>query len=197
MATLSRNWARQHPIHSSQSFTLKRLHMLTRKTVSLLLLLAFPPGLLATASHAANVGININIGGPPLIAPPPPVYRPVPHFYFETRPNLVFMDGPGFYMAVGSPYDMFFHKNIYYIYNNGYWYQSARYNGPWVIVEHRRLPSVFHRHDVNYYRRYRDNAYHHRPGHSNHPVYHHPAPPPPHPYHKPHYKDKHHGHDRY
>jgi hypothetical protein len=39
--------------------------------------------------------------------------------------------------------DFFRHGNRYYVYSNGTWYRSTRWNGRYVIVRERDLPRVF------------------------------------------------------
>lgn len=124
--------------------------------------LAIPLALCASPSQAGDIGINFHFGipQPPVFIAPQPVYRPpVPTFYFQESPELVYMDSLGFYVAMGSPYDLFRHNNYYYIYHQGYWHRSSQLHGPWHIVEYRNLPSGFHRHKIEQIRRFRDAEY--------------------------------------
>jgi len=129
-------------------------------------MLAIPLTLCAAAqSHAGNIGVDIHVGfpTPPVVMVPRPVYRqPVPTFYFNESPEFIYMQSTGFYMAVGSPYDLFYDNNDYYISYQGYWHRSSTLDGPWRIVDRHALPSGFRRHDINQFRSYRDTEYNDR-----------------------------------
>jgi hypothetical protein len=131
--------------------------------------LAIPLALCAVPGQAGDIDVNFHFGipQPPIYVAPRPVHRPpAPTFYFQDNPELIYMDSLGFYVAVGSPYDLFRHDNYFYIYQQGYWHRSSHLNGPWRIVEYRSLPSSFRRHKIEQIRRYRDAEYdrhrHHR-----------------------------------
>ena len=122
--------------------------------------LAIPLMLCAAPVHAGNFGIDIHFGIPfrPVIMAPQPVYRqPVSTFYFQETPEFVYQESLGYYVAVDSPYDLFYDNDSYYIYRQGYWHRSSQLNGSWRIVEHRSLPRDFRRHNIEQIRRYRDD----------------------------------------
>lgn len=139
---------------------MKQNNLMTRLMINVL---AIPLTLCAAAqSYASNIGVDIHVGfpAPPVVMVPRPVYRqPAPTFYFNESPEFVYMQSAGFYMAVGSPYDLFYDNNDYYISYEGYWHRSSTLDGPWRIVDRHALPSGFHRHDVSQFRRYRDREY--------------------------------------
>jgi len=77
-------------------------------------------------------------------------------FVIDTRPNFVVLPDYGFSVAVGSPYDMIYYDNLYYIYNNNYWYRSSLYNGPWVVVKEENLPDKIKSRNLEDIKRARD-----------------------------------------
>ncbi|MEI8033149.1 MAG: hypothetical protein WCH05_07390 [Chlorobiaceae bacterium] len=77
-------------------------------------------------------------------------------FVIDTRPNFVVLPSYGFSVAVGSPYDMLYYDNLYYIYNNAVWYRSSYYSGPWVVVREESLPETIRRERIEDIRRRRD-----------------------------------------
>ncbi|MBU0664511.1 MAG: hypothetical protein KJ990_08215 [Proteobacteria bacterium] len=124
--------------------------------------LAIPLALcIAPESHAGDIGVNIHFGVPlPLVIAPRPVYRrPVPIFYFNESPEFIYSPFLSFSVAIGSPYDLFYDNNAYYIFHQGYWHRSSHLDGPWRIVDYRSLPPAFHRHKIEQIRRYRDREY--------------------------------------
>ncbi len=100
-------------------------------------------------AQAADVGfsLNLNVGNASgqMILNEPPV--------FIAPPSL------GFYVAVGIPYDMFFINMNYYMYRNSTWYMAAGYNGPWAVVQYKRLPRGLRRHKYAQIISIRDDEY--------------------------------------
>ncbi len=98
----------------------------------------------------AEISIHIGLGGSaPQRAP----------FVIDTRPRFVVLPDMGFAVAVGSPYDIIFFGNSYYAFQNGIWYGSDDYRGPWVIVHESRLPYGIRQHRWEEIRRSRDIEY--------------------------------------
>jgi hypothetical protein len=106
--------------------------------------------LTATMVSSALAGVNVSVGIPVL---PPTVV-------IETAPRFIYSPPLGFHVSVGAPYDIVYLGNSYYLYNNGYYYRSSSYNGPWVGVESRRLPKGLRKHRYEDIRRYRDREFH-------------------------------------
>ncbi len=77
----------------------------------------------------ARAEVSIRIGG-----------REKPSFFLSTRPDFISLSDYGFSISVGSPYDIILYRDIYYINQNGRWYCSPNYRGPWAIVRENRLP---------------------------------------------------------
>ena len=80
-------------------------------------------------------------------------------FVIESRPNFIMLPEQGFSVAVGTPYDIVFYDNRYYMNQDGEWYRSANYHGPWKFIRHNDLPSKIKRHRLEDIRRYRENEY--------------------------------------
>ncbi|MBK5275191.1 MAG: hypothetical protein JJE30_09095 [Desulfuromonadales bacterium] len=99
---------------------------------------------------SASAGVDIRIGIP-LPLPPTVVVQTAPEFIYA--PSL------GFHVSVGAPYDIVYIGNDYYLYNNGYYYRSRNYNGPWVGVESRRLPPGLRNHRYADIRHFRDREF--------------------------------------
>ncbi len=87
-------------------------------------------------------------------------------FSIESRPNFIMLPEQGFSVAVGSPYDIVFYDNRYYIFQDGSWYRSSNYQGPWKYIRTNNLPSRIRKHRLADIRRYRDTEYN-RHTHSN------------------------------
>ncbi len=64
----------------------------------------------------------------------------------------------GFYAAVGTPYDLFFAANRYYLCRGNMWYAAPNYNGPWVQVGYRSIPWSLRRYPIARIRYMRDRA---------------------------------------
>jgi hypothetical protein len=73
-----------------------------------------------------------------------------------SQPNFIDLPDQGFSVSVGSPYDVVRYDDRYYVYQDGSWYNSRDYRGPWVIIQQDRLPDRIRRHRPEDIRRYRD-----------------------------------------
>ena len=104
--------------------------------------------LLGNPSSDAQAEVSIRIGGG----------RP-PSFILDTRPSFIELPGMGFSVSIGSPYDILYYGNMYYIIQDGVWYRSAYYRGPWIVVSERNLPYKIRRHRWDDIRRTRDVEY--------------------------------------
>ena len=65
----------------------------------------------------------------------------------------------GFYVAVGSPYDLFYVRNNYYLFRDGRWFRASGSRGPWVATRYRELPPGLRKHDMERIRAYRSAEY--------------------------------------
>ena len=79
-----------------------------------------------------------------------------PSFVIDSPPRLIYLRDQGFSVSVGSRYDMVFYGNRYYLFNDGSWYSSLRYRGPWIVIKSNRLPLKLRRYSWNEISRYRD-----------------------------------------
>ena len=73
-----------------------------------------------------------------------------------SQPNFIDLPDQGFSVSVGSPYDIINYDNRYYIYQDGSWYNSRDYRGPWVVIQENNLPDRIRKHRPADIRRYRD-----------------------------------------
>jgi hypothetical protein len=96
----------------------------------------------------------------PQQAPPPaPMYvapQPAQVVLPATPPQFVYVPELGYYVAMGLAYDMIYDGRAYYFHNNGYWYQTPYYGGPWIHVTARLLPPILVRFNIKEVHRYRD-----------------------------------------
>ena len=96
-----------------------------------------------SADARAEVSVQINTGNRP-------------SFEINSAPSFVYLRTQGFSVSVGSPYDIVYYRNYYYINHNGNWYRSSNYRGPWMVILNQRLPYQIRRHRFDDIRRYRD-----------------------------------------
>lgn len=123
-----------------------------KKTVVTLLLFTLLPVAQAGASDVGfNVGVSVGRPVAPVYGAPPVVIAEPPEFI--APPQL------GFYVAVGVPYDLFFHGNQYWLNRGGIWYVAPYYNGPWVAAGPGRVPYEIRRYPARKIHYYRDNYY--------------------------------------
>jgi len=80
----------------------------------------------------ARTSINVSFN-----APPPPAVE------FRTRPRWVMVPGTQVYRIndYDAGYDMFRYGGYVYVYNDGYWYRSTSYRGPFVAVREQYVPA--------------------------------------------------------
>jgi hypothetical protein len=78
------------------------------------------------AAAEVSVGVNINLGPPPITVAEPPAVVLVP------RSQVYFVPGVAF--------DVFFHNGYWWSPRGDRWYRARAYNGPWNIVERRYVP---------------------------------------------------------
>ena len=82
-----------------------------------------------------------------------------PSFMINSPPSFIYLRTQGFSVSVGSPYDIVYYGNRYYIFHNGHWYRSYYYRGPWVLIQNNGLPYQIRRYKWDDIRRYRDIEY--------------------------------------
>jgi hypothetical protein len=79
----------------------------------------------------AEVNINVGISLPP----PPPLAIPAPPPMFVIPRTYV-------YFAPGVDVDIFYYRGYWYRPRQGHWYRSGGYNGKWVYLSPKKVPSV-------------------------------------------------------
>jgi hypothetical protein len=135
----------------------------------------------APRAHASNVGFDVGVNisnmparsAPVYPAPPtaeqeppvadeePPVADEEPPLADQEPPEFVAHPALGFYTAVGTPYDLFYAANRYYLSRGNAWYAATYYNGPWVQVHFRELPRSLRRYPIAKIRYFRDEECRH------------------------------------
>jgi hypothetical protein len=110
------------------------------------------------AAQASNVDVNINLG-----APPPVVVREVAPqqrtVIIEDVPDFVYPPALGFYVAVGTPHDLFFFGGNYYLFREGRWHRGYDYNGPWTVIREKNVPYGLRKHRFETIHQHRDREY--------------------------------------
>jgi hypothetical protein len=76
----------------------------------------------------AEVNVNIGIGVPAVVIPAPPAVVLIPSTYVYFVPE------------VGV--DIFFYHGHWYRPHHGHYYRATSYNGPWVSITHRAVPTA-------------------------------------------------------
>ena len=92
----------------------------------------------------SNVGFSIFISN----APPPPrvVYREPPRFAYIPEQRVYVVDDDD------CDYDYFRYGTFFYIYENGYWYRSRSYRGPFAAIRADYVPRpIFYVSDNRYH----------------------------------------------
>jgi len=76
----------------------------------------------------AEVSVNINLGPPPIVvaAPPAVVMIPGSQVHFVPDPNI----------------DVFFYGGYWWSPRGDRWYRARAYNGPWGVMDRRRVPNA-------------------------------------------------------
>jgi hypothetical protein len=112
------------------------------------------------AGAATDFSVNINLGNPApvIVTPPPPPPVEEPAIYIDSRPSFIYSPALGFYVSVGSPYDIVYVDRYYYLNRGGRWYASASCQGPWNVVR-KRLPERIRRFRYEEIRQHRDREY--------------------------------------
>jgi hypothetical protein len=100
----------------------------------------------AARAQAAEVHINVNIGGPPPVI-------------LHSAPTMVYLPEPALYVAVGIPYDMYFYGGRYYHVRGNNWYWAPGYGGPWNTVVYTSLPPGLRKYKAARLHEFRDREY--------------------------------------
>jgi hypothetical protein len=86
--------------------------------------------------------------------------RDRPYHYDDWyAPDMLYVPQLGFYVSFGSPLDVFFLNNSYYLHRHGNWYRSAYYRGPWAVINVVHLPHAIRKHNRHTIHSWRDREY--------------------------------------
>jgi hypothetical protein len=80
----------------------------------------------SVAKAGVNVGVNVNLGPPPIVVAEPPEMVPVPRSQA--------------YFVPGLEFDVFFYNGFWWSPRGDHWYRARAYNGPWRTVARRNIP---------------------------------------------------------
>jgi hypothetical protein len=103
-----------------------------RHTLAALTLTALAFALPAVAGARTYFGFEVGVGN----APPPPVIE------YRYRPSVMLVPRSNVYVVEDTPYDydQFRYGNYWYVVDDGYWYRSRSYRGPFRVVDVRYVP---------------------------------------------------------
>ena len=99
---------------------------------------------LAPMTGTAQIRIGIDLGTPPLPAPPR-IVIPAP-------PQLVIIPGTAVSYDPALPYDYFSYGGKHYLFREGTWFYAPAHRGPWTAVVVERVPPPILRVPVTYYK---------------------------------------------
>src|SRR5262249_4295057 len=92
----------------------------------------------APASAQSDFRVRVDIGNAP----------PAPRFVLSVRPHEVYTPEERVYVGDAPAYgdeDCFHYEGFYWVFNDGYWYRARRWNGPFLVVHPRYVPTAFYR----------------------------------------------------
>lgn len=75
-----------------------------------------------------------------------------PRLYLYNFPTLVPVDGFPVYVAQDIEANYFYYSEIFWLFDNGVWWRSTGFNGPWSYVEPDDMPDTLLQVPVQYYR---------------------------------------------
>jgi hypothetical protein len=78
----------------------------------------------------STAGVNVNVG----------IFPPLPVFRIHTPPPMVVIPGTYIYTAPDVDVEILFYQGYWYRPNEGRWYRSRSYNGPWGHLASRNVP---------------------------------------------------------
>lgn len=95
-----------------------------KKMAPLVLLVLSLGSVTAKADDGVSLGVFVDL--PPLV--------------FQAPPPMVWYPSLGVYIALGSPYRLFFYGGDYFYFRNGEWFIGLGYGGPWRRIDRMHLP---------------------------------------------------------
>jgi hypothetical protein len=81
--------------------------------------------------QTTNMQLGVNLGP----APPPLVVIPAPVIAVPAGPPP-----PAVYYAPNLPYNYFVYRKAHYLFHDGRWFRSGRYDGPWTSIAIAQVP---------------------------------------------------------
>ena len=97
----------------------------------IMLVIAALGALVATPAQAETYfGFHIGINN----APPPP------RMHFRSEPRVIFVPETRVYVVRDYHGDMFRYGRYWYVSHDGYWYRARSHQGPFRVVDSRRVP---------------------------------------------------------
>lgn len=91
---------------------------------------------------AADVDVHIGIG----------VGIPAPRVVIPAPPSVFLIPGSYVYYAPEAGAQIFFYSGYWYLLDDGYWFRSSHYRGPWTYLPPARVPVVFYHLPPDYFR---------------------------------------------
>jgi len=109
--------------------------------------------LAASAAHAADVKIGINVGipAPPVVIAPPPVVLAPPPLVLAPPP-LVIVAGTPVHHVPSASFNLFVYNGHYYSHHNGGWFVAAGPRAPWTAIAIGRVPKPVRGVPVKHYK---------------------------------------------
>jgi hypothetical protein len=95
-----------------------------------------------SASSAVAGSVNINIGGPTVVAPPVVV----------APPSVVVVPGTAVYTVPSASFNVFVYQQRYYSFHNDAWFVAVGPGQPWKVVAMEAVPHQVRAVPVSYYR---------------------------------------------
>lgn len=77
---------------------------------------------------------------------------------YQTPPAMVWVPEIGVYLALNSPYRLFFYAGDYYLFDHNQWFMAPGYGGPWVTIELGRMPRHLRQFRDKDWQRYQNRA---------------------------------------
>ena len=98
-------------------------------------------GMASEAQAGVSADINLRIGD-----------RPAPVVVFEREPDVVLVPSTRVYYVAGLDFDLFRFGRYWYINDDGYWYRSRHYRGPFRAVHWDNVPRSIYGVPARYHR---------------------------------------------
>jgi hypothetical protein len=110
--------------------SVKEVSMKVRVSVVMLAVLCLASLAVPSAGSAeVNFSIGVNVGPPAYVFHGPPPVVPIPRAYVYYVPDIAA--------------DVFYYRGLWYRPYEGGWYSARHYNGPWVYVYPKKVPTAF------------------------------------------------------